>query len=116
MNKVQAGRFKNKRVSVKKEWLRIHLGWKDYLLLTPGIISHIQVIDTVSSHNVLSVFWRGFFSRLIPSQTLWLSSVLSAKRNTTYTTKITYRDGTASILTINAQSLAVLISKNTLIS
>ena len=36
MNKVQAGRFKNKRVSVKKEWLRIHLGWKDCLLLTPG--------------------------------------------------------------------------------
>ena len=96
MNKVQAGRFKNKRVSVKKEWLRIHLGWKDCLLLTPGIISHIQVIDAVSSPNVLSG--------------------LSAKRNTTYTAKITYRDGTASILTINAQSLAVLISKNTLIS
>lgn len=116
MNKVQAGRFKNKRISIEKEWLRIHLGWKDYLLLTPEIISRIQVIDANSSLNVLSGFWRGFFSRFIPSQTLWLSSVLSAKRNTTYTAKITYRDGTASILIINAQSLAVLVSKNTLIS
>lgn len=116
MNKVQAGRFKNKRISIKKEWLRIHLGRNDYLFLTPGIISHIQVIDATSSPNVLSGFWRGFFSRLIPSHTLWLSSVMSAKRNTTYTAKITYRDGTASILTINAQFLAVLISQNTLIS
>ena len=112
MNKVQAGRFENKRVSIKKECLRIHLGWKDYLLLTPEIVSHIQIIDATASANILSGFWRGFFSKLIPSQTLWLSSVLSAKRNTTYTIKITYRDGSASILLINAQYLAVLVSNN----
>lgn len=82
MNKVQAGRFKNKRVSVKKEWLRIHLGWKDCLLLTPRIISHIQVIDAVSSPNVLSGFWRGFFSRLIPSQTTL--AVICVVRQTQY--------------------------------
>lgn len=116
MNKVQAGRFQGKRVTMNKDWLRIHLGWKDSLLLTPGMISHMQIMGAASSPDVLSGFWRGVFSRLIPSRSLWLSSVLSAKRNTIYTVKITYRDGSASILTIDAPHLAVLASTNTLIS
>ena len=116
MNRVQAGRFRNRRISVKNECLRIHLGRRNYLLLTPRTVSHIQMIGAVSSPDVLSGFWRGIFAGWIPSQTLWLSSVLSARRNTAYTAKVTYHDGSASVLRINDQFFGVLISGNTLIS
>lgn len=112
MNKVTAGRFTNKRVSSQKSWLRIHMGWGEYLLLTPEIIWHIQIIDSIAVPGTMSGFLRGAFSGLLPSRSLWLASVLSAKRRSAYTVKITYRDGSASILQLSAKYLAVLASQN----
>ena len=116
MNKVIAGLFKNKRLSVNQEYLQVRLGWGKHLLFTPGIVDHIQIINASSAPSISSGFWRGFFSRLIPSDTLWLSSVLSAKRNTTYIVKVTYRNQSSSILQINARCLTALATQNTLIS
>lgn len=116
MNKVIAGRFKNKHLFVNHEYLQVRLGWRKQLLLTPEIVDRVQIINTTSAPSVASGFWRGFLSRMIPSTTLWLSSVLSAKRNTTYTVKVTYRDYSSSILQINARYFAVLAIQNTLIS
>ena len=116
MNRVTAGRFKNKRVSKRNNALCIRLGWRECLPLTPAIVAHIQIISTTSAPSAFSGFWRGLISNLCHSRTLWLSSILSAKHKNSYTLKITYRDNTSSVMETDQRCLAILISNNILIS
>ena len=112
MNKVIAGRFVNKRLSPVQGILHIHLKWGKRLPLTPDIIAYIQIIGKASMPKVSSGFLRGSLAKTIPSRTLWLASVLSAKHKTTYTVKITYRDGSSSIVLLNNYTTAVIASNN----
>ena len=100
MNKVTAGRFTGRRVGLQGALPCICLGWRRRLVLDRLIVQQVQLLCSHSDKSPLSGWLLGSFGRFL-GQTMWLSAIQSARSRSSFLCKVSYRDGSCSILLLD---------------
>lgn len=99
-NYVQAGRLTGAKILYKNNELIFRVKHHEEITIDRSIVSNIDHLGTLENRSFWSALFRGGVGRIFGNNA-WLSAIQSAKSNIIHNLRITYRDGSRSIVLVD---------------
>ena len=97
-NYIISGRLAGTKIKYKKSNLMYKVN-SQYIVVDNTLVQSVVCIATEGYKSFISGFLRGYFGRLLGNNA-WLAALQSAKSNSLYTLKVTYRDSSVSMVLV----------------
>lgn len=99
-NYVQMGRLVGAKIVCKNDELFFQLSRQQEMPINRNIVERVEPMGITESKSFLSGLLRGWIGKLF-GNTAWLAAIQSAKPNILYHLRLTYRDGSRSIVLVD---------------
>jgi len=106
-NRVLAGRFKGRRIVLRRGVPAVVLGLRQSLPLTQETVAQMQVLYIHWRPGALSGWGRGLAGGLL-GRTLYFSAIRSARRIPTFTCRLHFRDGSVALVRLEERLFLAL--------
>ncbi len=110
MNKVLAGRFRGRKIRIRRNQARIMINYREGIPIDSEVVDELQILNIETNKKVSSGFIRGLIGKHFGTS-LWLSALQSAKSNYSYICKLTYRDGTCSTIHLDTPAFHLISTR-----
>lgn len=99
-NFVQMGRLSGSKIYYRNDELIFRINHRDVIPIDENIVDYVDCLGTIENRSFLSGLFRGWLGKMM-GNTAWIAAIQSAKPNILYNLRVTYRDGSRSIVLVD---------------